>query len=179
MALAHELQQRVINWRPLTELDTTTVEPPLRNLITVVGSLTRSLRELCQDDFRLRLIGERPANGLAARVREVLMLCGDTPWVFAQTVIPDAALLNNRWLNELGDRPLGDTLFEHGDVERLRLRFAELPASDPLFQRAIKDAGLGHKPVSLWARSSALRLREHELSVNEVFMPALGRSLSD
>ena len=94
--------------------------------------------------------------------------------MFAQSIIPQAALDDYAWLNNLGERPLGDTLFEHEDVKRLQLRFGQLDASDALFQSAVADAGLKIRPASLWARSSVLRIGEHDLAVNEVFLPAVG-----
>lgn len=163
-----------MTWRPLSELESAPVGGPLRALLGVAGSLTRTLREQCADGFRLRLLGERPARSIAARVREVVMLCGETPWVFAQTVIPDATLAEHPWIAQLGDTPLGDTLFDRPGVERCELRFGRLAAGERLYERAIENAGLVEAPPALWARQSVIRIGERELSVNEVFLPYAG-----
>lgn len=174
MALARKKTKAMV-WQPLSELDAAPIDARLRGLIGVAGSLTHTLREQCAGGFRLRLLGERPAPENSARVREVIMLCGDTPWVFAQTVIPETTLATNPWLAQLGDQPLGDRLFEREGVQRHELRFGRLPAGDELLERAQSCAGLEAHSGALWARRSTIALGVHELFVNEVFLPHAGQ----
>lgn len=173
VALARKKSKPMV-WHPLSELDSAPVAAHLRPLIGVAGSLTQTLRRSCNGGFRLRLLGERPALTSPARVREVLMLCDETPWVFAQTVIPDSTLSEYPWLDRLGDTPLGDTLFDRDGVERRELRFGLLQAGERLYERAVLRAGLGELPEALWARRSVIRIGAHDLLVNEVFLPQAG-----
>lgn len=163
-----------MSWRPLSELESAPIGGRLRALLGVAGSLTRTLREQCTGSFRLRLLGERPQRRGAARVREVVMLCGEIPWVFAQTVIPQETLAAHPWIGQLGETPLGDTLFGRPGVERGELCFGELAPGEQLYERAVAEAGLAHAPASLWARRSVIRIGERELAVNEVFLPDAG-----
>lgn len=161
-------------WRPIDELGVAAPDQPLRELMGVSTSLTQSLRERCNGRFRLRLLREYPAAGEAARIREVLMLCDEVPWVFAQTVMPDAIVAQNPWLSGLGERPLGDTLFERPGVERRQLRFGVLRAGQPLFERAVAGAGLTDTTPLLWARRSTIHIGSQTMSVHEVFLPDAG-----
>ena len=78
------------------------------------------------------------------------------------------------WLAELGDSSLGETLNELSGVERSSYEYAWLPAADALCARALREADL--KPAGLWARRSRVQLRAAPLLVQEVFLPAMGRS---
>ncbi len=110
----------------------------------------------------------------AGLFREVELCCADQVWVFAQTVIPDSTLCVHPWLAELGDASLGETLHELSGVERSSYEYAWLPAAERLSARALREADLA--PAGLWARRSRIRLRGAPLLVQEVFLPAMGRS---
>lgn len=161
-------------WQSVSGRTLAPVDERIRQLIGITGSLTRGLRSLCGDRFKLRLLGEREARDGRGRIREVLMLCGELPWVFAQTVIPQTTLRRNPWLSRLGERPLGDSLFERPHVERSGLFLARLTPGHRLYERAVADAEIAGRPEALWARRSVIRILESELSINEVFFPAAG-----
>ncbi|MDH3587953.1 MAG: chorismate lyase [Gammaproteobacteria bacterium] len=163
-----------VEWRPMADAPNLFVDARLQDLVAVTGSLTRRLRDLCGDAFNLRLLGERRREESPALIREVLMSCGDLPWVFAQTVIPQATLIKNPWLSQLGNRPLGDTLFERPNVTRSGLYLAQLFPGHRLYERAICDVEFGDRPESLLARRSLIGILNSELSINEVFFPAAG-----
>lgn len=168
-------QDNQVVWQALSDAAALAIEGSIRELVTHTGSLTRRLRDLCGGRFSLQLLGERNRRDAPGRVREVLMRCGDSPWVFAQTVIPQATLADHPWLSELGDRPLGDSLFERPNVVRDGLYLACLTPGHPLYERAVRDAGLPDAPDALWARRSVIRIHESGLSINEVFFPAAGQ----
>ncbi len=180
MTLADPKPEQVpeIRWSPAGSAPTP-ASSSLRELIGITGSLTRQLRQRCNGAFRLDLLGERRRAESQALVREVLMCCGDTPWVFAQTVIPETTLSANGWLAELGERPLGDTLFDRPNVSRSGLYVAQLVPGQRLYERALGDALTGERPDELWARRSVIRIVDAELSINEVFFPAAGRCPKD
>jgi len=175
VTLAEQKREQADNviWQPVGDATGLSIDAHLRDLVSVTGSLTRCLRDLCSGAFSLRLLGERNEveQGL---VREVLMLCSDLPWVFAQTVIPQSTLAGNPWIRDLGDRPLGDTLFDRPGVVRSNLNLTRLRRGHHLYDRAVRDAGLAGFPESLLARRSIVRIVDTELTINEVFLPDAG-----
>jgi len=172
----HEHTDEVI-WRSFEEVTDIWTDVRLRDLVVVTGSLTRCLRDLCGSEFRLRLLDERNDVELGV-VREVLMLCGNLPWVFAQTVIPQSTLASNPWIRDLGDRPLGDTLFDRSGVVRSGLYLARLALGHSLYDRALRGSGMTEFPETLWARRSVVRIVDSELTINEVFLPDAGHCKS-
>ena len=147
------------------------------------GSLTERIRARCSA-FRVEVVfqgprratrDERSLFGARARqtlVREVYLLCGDVPVVFAHSVVRRDDLRGAwRSLIGLGSRPLGAALFANPRVRRHALRFRELPARDELALRAIPAApGRG---AARWARRSLFTLRNSPILVTEVFLPGI------
>jgi chorismate-pyruvate lyase len=99
---------------------------------------------------------------------------GDNVWVFEQTVMPDSTLCAHPWLAELGDAALGETLGDLSAVERSSYEYAWLPAQEAVTARALRDAEV--KPAGLWARRSRLALRGAPLLMQELILPAMGRT---
>ncbi|TVR64090.1 MAG: chorismate lyase [Candidatus Competibacteraceae bacterium] len=149
------------------------------------GSLTRRLRRVCPCRFQVRVLRQgrmRPtrdeARVLTLRpdawtwVREVQLLCGDRPWVFARTLIP-APTLNGRGrrLTRLGSRPLGEVLFADPGVRRGPVEIARIAAGQALHHRAF--TGFSEPPDAIWGRRSVFRIDGHPLLVCEIFLPDL------
>lgn len=148
------------------------------------GSLTRRLQSVCphlrvqrlrqhiasplRDEYRQ--LGLR--RGQRALIRDVLLICGDTPLVYAHSVIPLAGL-DGPWvaLSRLGNRPLGAALFADPKVRRFPLEYRQLDARHPLYSAAV--AHLDRAPRRLWMRRSQFALAGHPLLVTEVFLPAV------
>lgn len=148
------------------------------------GSLTRRLQAVCPR-LRVQRLGQRIAvplqdeyralglrRGQRALIRDVLLICGDTPMVYAHSVIPLAGL-SGPWtaLAHLGNRPLGEALFANPKVRRFPLEFHPLDARHPLYRPAI--AHLDQPPARLWMRRSQFALDGQPLLVTEVFLPAM------
>lgn len=155
----------------------------LRHWLTDRGSLTARLG--CHaGPVRVELLfqGLRRANrdesflfgSSTARVlvREVLLLSGSTPLVFAHTVLAPGALRGAwRRITALGTRPLGAALFADPRIARFPLRQKKLPLSHPLHRRAA--ASLRRIPPPLWARRSIFAAGDSPILVSEVFLPAI------
>jgi chorismate--pyruvate lyase len=155
------------------------------------GSLTRRLRRACPNRFQVRVLrqgrmrpGRDEARALALRpdawtwIREVQLLCGDRPWVFARTVIP-ASTLNGRGrrLTRLGTRPLGEVLFADPDVVcRGPVEIARIVAGQTLHHRAF--TGFAEPPDPIWGRRSVFRIDGRPLLVCEIFLPDLPVSIA-
>lgn len=149
------------------------------------GSLTRSVISHCSAPFAIDVISQRTGRALpteaaildsaAARaswVREVYLMCGESPWVFARTLIPLRNLRGaaNR-LTRLGRRPLGEVLFSDPTTRRRRVEVAVLSARHQLFHAA--TAHLNDPPARLWGRRTLFEYGGEGILVNEIFMPAI------
>jgi chorismate--pyruvate lyase len=145
------------------------------------GLLTERLRACCAGLSGLTLVSEAEAplashdaavlkaTGSAAFVREIELTCDGRPWVFAQTLVPQATLARQRWLSSLGRAALGERLAAVPGIERGPLEFARLAPGDALYQRALRDRR--EPPGSLWARRSWFAIDGDRLLVQEVFLP--------
>jgi chorismate--pyruvate lyase len=157
---------------------------PWRTWLIDHGSLTQRLQACCAAFRVLRLRqgsgqphrDERVAIGLhpgrLGLIREVLLLCGDTPLVFAHTVVPLESL-RGPWqaLTGLGHRPLGAALFANPLVQRFPLEYRRLDGRHPLHRAATASTGADFGP--LWARRSLFALAGHPILVTEVFLPSV------
>ncbi len=153
------------------------VPTALYPLITHDGSLTAALKALFPDfgvrvlhqGFRRATLDEAPLLGLRrneyAWVREVLLLSGTEPLVFAHTAM-SRKHLRGPWnlLHRQGNRPLGETLFSSRRIARSSLHYQKLGRNHTLTQR-------NEMPFhSLPARRSLFRHRGAGLLVTEVFL---------
>lgn len=156
---------------------------PLRRWLTDRGSLTARL-ERHAGPIRVKVLfqGLRRVNqdeaflfaSFSARVlvREVLLLRGTKPLVFAHTVVAPGALRGAwRSVTALGTRPLGAALFADPRIARFPLRQKKLPLAHPLQRRVA--AQLKRPPPPLWARRSIFAAGKSPILVSEVFLPAI------
>jgi chorismate--pyruvate lyase len=145
------------------------------------GLLTSRVRRACAGETRFSLLRVERSTldrdharrmGVADAgcvLREIEFACGDTRWIFAQSVFPDSTVDRHPWLAELGNVALGESLFGRPEVSREPLEYREIAADDRL---AVAAGGL-EQPV--WARRAVYRLSEAPILVQEVFLPALAR----
>ena len=175
-----------VQWLPAERLGQFSMDATLRAWLIGKGLITLRMKAACGERFYLRQVEQwtgllegtlqaalRVADH-AGLFREVELCCGDQVWVFAQTVVPDSTLCMHPWLAELGDASLSETLHELSGLERSSYEYAWLPAAERLSARALRKADLA--PSGVWARRSRIRLRSAPLLVQEVFLPAMGRS---
>lgn len=150
-------------------------------------SLTRRLQQHCGSDFCVRVLSqrlERPilseARALGrppqeiALVRQVHLLCGTTPWVFARTVIPLPSLKGGlRRLAQLGNHSLGAVLFADPRLQRSPMEVAHIEPRQRLYRRSRGATIPDGNPV--WGRRSVFCLQGNPLLVSEFFLPELLR----
>lgn len=157
----------------------------LRPWLTEAGSLTARLKRVfpalqvrvLQQDWQRSLQDEAQAlhlprtSTLVAR-REVLLMQGDTPLVFAHSITRREALRGGFQLfGRVGARPLGALLFADPTITRLPLAWRCVDRRHPLWQNA--QAAAGPLPPRLWARRSVFFAGRDRLLVTELFLPAV------
>ncbi len=155
----------------------------LRRWLTDPGSLTARL-ERYAGPIKVRVLfqGLRRVNrdetflfaapAMRVMVREVLLLRGTTPLVFAHTVFAGDGLRGTwRGMLGLGNRPLGAVLFADPRIARFPLHQKKLSRAHPLYRRAA--APLKKMPPPLWARRSIFVVGKSPILVSEVFLPAI------
>ncbi len=150
-------------------------------------SLTKKIKNQCKGDFQVQLLTQSWASvyfdeakilGLApyqmALIREVLLICNQSPWVFARTIIPRASLIGQaRQLAYLKNKPLGEVLFSSPQTQRKLIQMSRLQKKHPLFIKA--SACLTPKPAFLWGRRTCFNFANQPLLVNEIFLPQCGK----
>jgi chorismate--pyruvate lyase len=155
-----------------------------REWLTHTGSLTARLTARFPD-FRVALL--RQCWGLPnhdelralamvrrqqAMLRDVVLMSGATPLVFAHSVMPRHALFHGfRKLRRQGTRALGATLFANPRIRRSRLAYRVIDRRHPLHVAA--TAAVGALPAYLWARRSCFELGRSRILVTEVLLPAI------
>ncbi|MGI9278745.1 MAG: chorismate--pyruvate lyase family protein [Endozoicomonas sp.] len=110
-----------------------------------------------------------------ASIREVLLICAGKPRVFARSVLPHSSLIgSNRELLQLGNKPLGEFLFNHPGMRRGPFEVAQLPARQ--FNPYLVDQ---YANETAWGRRSLFYLHEKPISVCEIFLPDLPEQSED
>lgn len=175
-----------IQWLPAERLGQLAVDAQVRSWLIGKGLLTLRMQASCGERYSLRLVDLwtgllSPAHKAALRsadnaglFRDVEVCCGKQVWVFEQTIMPDSTLCAHPWLAELGDSALGETLSDLSGVERSSYEYAWLPVEEAVTAHALREAEV--KPAGLWARRSRISLRSAPLLIQELFLPAMGRS---
>ncbi|WP_292439236.1 chorismate lyase [Methylophaga sp.] len=158
--------------------------PALRGWLTDNGSLTRQLTRACEQGFSVKLLQsgwQRPladeslllGQPLGQRMfcREVYLLDGDKAEVYARTMVPKRTYQAMQARFEtLGNRSLGQMLFNDPSLQRGEIEVACLQPQDSLFKMATRH--LTQLPDALWARRSCFYLDDKGMLVNEIFLPS-------
>ena len=178
---------RAARWKPHRNFLRRRIPADLADWLLDRESLTLRLQQLCPGKppcgFRVQVLSqlqtvprldETQALAMQPRemavIRQVLLLCGKQPWVYARTVIPVSSLRGKlQQLTGLGTRPLGGVLFADPGMRRGMLELAEIFPGQAVFAAA--TAHTRHQPASIWGRRSVFWLSGKPLLVSEVFLP--------
>lgn len=174
---------RATRWKPHRCFSRSSMPAGLSDWLLDRASLTLRLQQLCPGRFRVQVLsqvreipgpGEAQVLGIKPRemamVRQVLLLCGGTPWIYARSVIPVTSLRGKlQRLAGLGARPLGGVLFADPGMSRGIVELAEIMPG-----QAVYAAATGHllqAPAAVWGRRSVFRIAGKPLLVSEIFLP--------
>lgn len=152
------------------------------------ASMTNRARSLAKQDFQLTLIEQhwrlataKEAELLAIPVegelfaRAITLGTKATPWLVGYSLFPKSLLeehLNS--LTKLEEKPLGDLLFNQLEAKRGPLSYCRPTQGDVLYDYATPFVD---KPTDLLARRSNFSLEQKQITVHEVFLPALWEAL--
>ena len=164
------------SWHP--PLDFVIDDAKLENWLLATGSLTERLKSHCRQ-FSVLVLGQGEAEltdderlQLHAQendwvVREVVLLGDNVPWVFARSVLPKSELDTNlNRLAKLGNKPLGQIIFNDPQFERLPIQLTQLESDNQLLKHL---SIISTKP--LFGRRSLFRYLQSHLLVAEIFLP--------
>jgi len=149
------------------------------------ASLTRRLQTTCEGKFSVRVLSQgwsRPMLNEAhelgidprrlALVRQVELLCNNTPWVCARTIIPRSTLSGPlRKLAHLQSQSLGAILFASPTMQRGEVEISNITSASKT-HRLLARSG-AKLPDSLWGRRSVFHVFDKPLLVCEFFLPPL------
>lgn len=166
--------------------DAIDIPPAVKDWLLEEGSLTHKLKKYSAR-FSVKLIGQQPAAvfdsefdlfqqhhvsiPFNATVREVMLYCDDQPWVFARSIFPLSALTDkNLNLSAMGNRSLGQSLFDQADLLRSPFQVTHLQKQHPI---AKLNASLHQKQRDLWGRRSLFFTSGQRVLVSEFFLSPL------
>ncbi|ALZ75654.1 chorismate lyase [Rheinheimera sp. F8] len=124
-----------------------------------------SLHLVRQQDIELPAFLQQRWQTRHGLLREVVLLLDQQPCIYAQSFLPDHTVLALQPLAMLGAVPLGHYIFTQPELSRSTIEIAE-------FAEGLQLPGLGVLP-QLWGRRSYFTLSQHELLVQELYLPAL------
>lgn len=163
----------------------------MRSWLIDSGSLTERIIEECKNsNFKVEVLQQEEiepelaetkllvmANHDKGLIREVLLYCGDTPIVFARTVIPLTTLTGKQEeLKYLGDKPLGAFLFSQQNMYRAPLEISNYSNTYLANQKKKINSLEIDSQASLWARRSIFYLDNKPLLVYEAFLSDMSKS---
>lgn len=173
-----------------TKLPSAVVGPQLLEWLFENGSLTQKLKSHCTE-FSVKVLAKNErlmtpcecatfgavqhsiSEPMRVQVREVLLYCDGLPWVYGQTLMPlDNVPDSISQLITLGEKPLGELIFNQPGVKRSELEVTYFTPDAPiamLAEQLNQPVGAG-----LCGRRSLFSLDGYSLLVAEVFLPLSG-----
>jgi len=176
--MRNRLRQR---WLSGSRFQLNAAPKQLQSWLKESGSLTQRLLNACDKTFSVRVLKQyirlvqqneaqllRIPLGSRVIIRDVHLLCGSTPWVYAHTVLPLSTLQGHQQrLAAIGNRPLGALLFADPSLQRGALQIVRLPTNH---SHQITQT---RNPTTVWGRRSLFQLGKKPLLVSEFFLDAL------
>lgn len=165
-------------WFIPTSLQRRRLSQDQRDWLLDEGSLTKRLILLSNNNFGVEVVrngwgmpARHEANALgvcahhAVFIREVILTCHGTPYVFARSLIPAACLIGDMaHIRRFGNKSLGHFLFSSPRVTREPFQLCHLSGKDKVMPATLQ----GDNP--LWGRRSVFNVGDKSLLVSEIFL---------
>lgn len=160
------------SWFDAQDLPAQTQQPTCSQLSWLMepGSLTARLKAQ-SGLFSLQLIQQRhtqfpthvmlPWSSEQGVIREITMSLDGTPYIFAQSFLPQSTIEAFAPLANLGQMPLGEFIFQQPALTKHWLQLAQ-------FETLMLTPSL--TVTQAWARRSLYALQGHQFLVQEVFL---------
>ena len=169
-------------WVDLDEIELSRIPGSVQDWLTESGSLTLRMKQQFDGVFEVSVAAEgwslpflldavvlRQDDKTDAFVREVILTIAGVPHVFARTTIPQKSLQDLQQLAKLGNKPLGEVIFNYPQLKRVRLDVVELER----YQLSSEMANLIEDETSIWARRNTYDIDGHQFVVSEFFLPIM------
>lgn len=180
----HTVRGRPSFWKPARLIQRVTSSSTIQSWLNTKVSLTQRLRQHCptlqvlvlSEQTERPLLDETTALGLQpndqAWVRCVLLQCANQNWVYARTVIPNLTP-ESPWsaLQKLGNKPLGEVLFELPSIQRTPFEFTSQALGN--WPYLSEQLGAEESQSKGYARRSIFTQKGAPLLLTEVFLPGL------
>ena len=175
-----------INWQNKEIIRIKIKNKHLSRFLFEDGSLSRLIQCKFKGRFHIDLINESWVTPISyekkilslrdneiAFIRESYLNCNNKKLVYARTVIPKQTLKKqNQNLTRLGQKPLGEILFNNEKIYRDNIKYARIPLSNELHSRAKGSCKISS---SLYGRQSIFYIKNKPLLVFEIFLPDIIR----
>ncbi len=173
-----------LHWQNKDHTETELDDHRLHDFLFQHGSLSRFIEECCRGRFHIELKNESWCQPLADEVdllslatdeitfvRESWLKCDEHRLVYARTIIPRSTYEGeSQELMQLGNKPLGNILFNDNTTYRTNMRYAKIPLHCNLHQQATVNSDI---IADLWGRQSLFYINDKPLLVTEVFLPTI------
>lgn len=149
------------------------------------GSFTARMREATQGKITNHLLYQNweaslsdeaeplgPTSGAKIYAREVYFSLQDEPWLWARTLFTEGVMAKTKQkFAGIGDRPLGELLFQDPELQESPHEFSCLPLTHRYCVKIRSILPSLQQP--LWARRTLFKYEGEHLLVTSVFLPAL------
>tara|TARA_B100001142_G_scaffold33024_1_gene29328 strand:- start:1380 stop:1868 length:489 start_codon:yes stop_codon:yes gene_type:complete len=157
--------EQLSSWNSYEAIEHELKNAEIESWLLEQGPITKRIKSMKK--FRLELIQDElsevkedeilflTTDDESIRVREVILYGNNTPMVFARTIIPNTTINKGlKELGEIGNKPLGDILFEKNIFSKEDIVFATFKDGKSIF----------------WGRKIKYSVKNQPFSVMEVFL---------
>ena len=157
--------EQISSWNTYEAIEHELTNAEIKSWLLEQGPITKRIKSIAE--FRLELIQDELSDATddeilflkidseEIRIREVILYGNENPIVFARTIIPNTTIEKGlKELGKIGNKPLGDILFEKDIFFKEDIVFATFKDEESLF----------------WGRKIKYTVKDQPFSVMEVFL---------
>ena len=157
--------EQISSWNSYEAIEHELTNAEIKSWLLEQGPITKRIKSIAE--FRLELIQDELSDATddeilflkidseEIRIREVILYGNENPIVFARTIIPNTTIEKGlKELGKIGNKPLGDILFEKDIFSKEDIVFATFKDEESLF----------------WGRKIKYTVKDQPFSVMEVFL---------